>query len=107
MNDEKIRQESDLKTSKYRCVFFIRTKVDLNIVFLFMSLTSMNVGVFFHVRFLVESFAAKFARKWSGVAMNQKMCRKRTRSFKCFITLFTLKINQIHEINEINLIKVF
>lgn len=37
-------------------------------------LTGMNVGVFLHVGLLMESFATKFARERSSVAMDQQMC---------------------------------
>lgn len=37
-------------------------------------LTGVDVGVLLHIRFLMESLAAKFARERSGVAVNQQMC---------------------------------
>lgn len=53
-------------------------------------LTGVNVGVFLHVRLLMESFSAKLAREGASVAVDQQMCGQRTWSFECFIALFAL-----------------
>lgn len=55
------------------------------------QLTCMNVGVFFHVRFLVETFAAILARVRAGVRMDQQMGGQSRRPFKRFPALLTLK----------------
>lgn len=59
------------------------------------TLTCMNVGVFFHVRFLVEPFAAILARVRSGVRMDEQMGGQSRGPFKRFAALLTLETEQL------------
>ena len=73
-----------------------------------MELTGMNVCMFLHIGFLMESFSTVWARERSGIGVNEKMCRKCWRSFELFLTNMTfinLKINIIM-ILLVNLAKI-
>lgn len=56
------------------------------------NLTCMDVGVFFHIRFLVEPFATILARIWPRIAVDQQMGGQCAGSFECFAALLTLKL---------------
>jgi len=73
-----------------------------------MELTGMNVCMFLHIGFLMESFSTVWARERTGIGVNEKMCRKCWRSFELFLTNMTfinLKINIIM-ILLVNLAKI-
>ena len=55
----------------------------------------MNVCVFLHIRFLMESLAAKVAGVGTGVAVDQKMGRQGATSLERFSTLWALKLKQV------------
>ena len=54
-------------------------------------LTCVDVGMFFHVRFLVKPLATVLARVGPGVRMYEQMCGERRRALEGLFTLFTLQ----------------
>lgn len=54
----------------------------------------MNVCVFLHIRFLMESLAAKVAWVWPGIAVDQEMGGQGAAPLERFSTLWTLKLNK-------------
>ena len=67
-----------------------------------MELTGMNICMFLHIGFLMESFSTVWAREGSGIGVNKKMCRECWRSFELFftnVTFINLKINIIMIVN--------
>ena len=73
-----------------------------------LELTGMNICMFLHVGFLMESFSTVWTRERSCIGVNKKMCRKCWRSFELFFTNMTfinLKINIIM-ILLVNLAKI-
>lgn len=51
----------------------------------------MNIGVFLHIRFLMEPFSAVLAGVRSGIRVDQQMRRQRARPFKGLTTLLTFE----------------
>ena len=54
-------------------------------------LTSVDVGMFLHIWFLVKSLATEVAWIWSGVAVDEEMCWECAAPLECLPTLMTLK----------------
>jgi len=54
-------------------------------------LTSVNVRMFLHIRFLVETFATILAWIRSSIWMDKEMCRQSGWSLKSFSTLLAFK----------------
>jgi len=53
--------------------------------------TRMNVSVFLHIRFLMESLSAEWARVGPSVGVDEEMRRERRGTFEGFPTLSTGK----------------
>lgn len=53
----------------------------------------MYIGVFLHVRLLVEPLAAVLAGIRPGIRVDEQVCGKRTRPFKTLAALLALEEN--------------
>lgn len=56
------------------------------------SITCMNIGMFLHVRFLMETFATVIARVWPRITMYQQVGAECWRPFECFTALLTFEL---------------
>lgn len=55
------------------------------------ELTCVNVGMFLHVRFLVEAFPTELTRIWSGIRMDEQVSGQGRGSLKGLAALMALE----------------